>query len=211
MGREVKRVAKDFDWPLNKVWEGYLNPHYVECSDCENGSTPAKRYFDMAIFHLMHGHKQDWGETLPESAKRQFKELTEGLAGRAKNGLLGHDAIDVWSAQRKIKEAAGLDEKWGWCETCGGDDIHPDHKEAYEAWEETDPPSGDCWQLWENTTEGSPISPVFETKEAFITWLVEDQGHRRESSEKFCELGSVPSMMLGSSGLKKNIDILDES
>lgn len=37
MGREIKRVPLDFDWPLNKVWEGYLNP-YAEgnytCSTC---------------------------------------------------------------------------------------------------------------------------------------------------------------------------------
>lgn len=34
MGRELKRVALDFDWPVNKRWEGYLNPLYTakECS-----------------------------------------------------------------------------------------------------------------------------------------------------------------------------------
>ena len=34
MGRELKRVPLDFDWPLNKPWEGFVNPHYtaVECS-----------------------------------------------------------------------------------------------------------------------------------------------------------------------------------
>lgn len=40
MGREIKRVAADFKWPLNKVWQGYLNPHYVhshQCPDCKNG------------------------------------------------------------------------------------------------------------------------------------------------------------------------------
>lgn len=24
MGREVRRVPVDFDWPINKVWKGYL-------------------------------------------------------------------------------------------------------------------------------------------------------------------------------------------
>jgi hypothetical protein len=50
MGREVRRVPLDFEWPLNKVWEGFLNDHYVECPDCENGSTVAFKYLD----HLMH-------------------------------------------------------------------------------------------------------------------------------------------------------------
>lgn len=41
MGRVVKRVACDFDWPLHEVWTGYVNPHYednlVQCESC-NGS-----------------------------------------------------------------------------------------------------------------------------------------------------------------------------
>ena len=36
MGRELKRVALDFQWPLHKVWEGFKNPFYaaVECREC---------------------------------------------------------------------------------------------------------------------------------------------------------------------------------
>ena len=33
-----------------------------------------------------------------------------------------------------------------------------------------DPPSGDGYQLWETTSEGSPISPVFETLEELAKW-----------------------------------------
>jgi hypothetical protein len=44
MGREIKRVPLDFKWPLDKIWEGYRNPHYVHCRDCPTcagkGSTP---------------------------------------------------------------------------------------------------------------------------------------------------------------------------
>jgi hypothetical protein len=36
MGREVKRVALDFNWPLRKVWEGFLNerPGPEDCKAC---------------------------------------------------------------------------------------------------------------------------------------------------------------------------------
>lgn len=40
MGREVKRVAAGFDWPMDKVWSGFLRPNYPErrdCPDCEGG------------------------------------------------------------------------------------------------------------------------------------------------------------------------------
>lgn len=37
MGREVKRVSLNFNWPQDKVWEGYLNPlnTSVQCEACE--------------------------------------------------------------------------------------------------------------------------------------------------------------------------------
>ena len=49
MGRELKRVALDFKWPLHKVWEGFLNPHYKgHCQDCKacegSGSSPQSKF-----------------------------------------------------------------------------------------------------------------------------------------------------------------------
>lgn len=48
MGRELKRVPFDFDWPLNEVWLGFINPYYGKCSDdcpeCNStGLTPLAR------------------------------------------------------------------------------------------------------------------------------------------------------------------------
>lgn len=40
MGREVRRVPMDFDWPLNEVWKGYLSPDSLDgtpCRDCNDG------------------------------------------------------------------------------------------------------------------------------------------------------------------------------
>lgn len=34
MGRELKRVPLDFDWPINTVWSGYVNPHYAKRKEC---------------------------------------------------------------------------------------------------------------------------------------------------------------------------------
>lgn len=33
MGREVKRIDKNFDWPLEKIWFGYIIPA-VPCEHC---------------------------------------------------------------------------------------------------------------------------------------------------------------------------------
>ena len=37
--------------------------------------------------------------------------------------------------------------------------------------EKYDPPEGDGYQLWETTSEGSPMSPVFQTPEELAEWL----------------------------------------
>ncbi len=47
MGRELKRVALDFSWPVEKVWGGYINPfssQYAECPECGgSGYSPQAR------------------------------------------------------------------------------------------------------------------------------------------------------------------------
>ena len=34
MGREIKRVALDFNWPLEEVWPGFVNYFYNHCAIC---------------------------------------------------------------------------------------------------------------------------------------------------------------------------------
>jgi len=35
-------------------------------------------------------------------------------------------------------------------------------------------PKGEAYQLWENTTEGSPVSPVFKTLDELCEWCAEN-------------------------------------
>ena len=60
------------------------------------------------------------------------------------------------------------------CKHCDGSGeywISNDLKMIHEAWEPTEPPSGDGYQAWEDVTEGSPISPVFESKNLLLQFL----------------------------------------
>ena len=135
-------------------------------------------------------------------------ELSGALAGRGPDRFGGHDAIDRWTATKKIVEAAGLPETWGRCKTCDGHGIDPAHREAYEAWEKTEPPEGEGWQLWETVSEGSPVSPVLPTREAFVDWLVSD-GHSRAAAEKFTESGWAPSMVMQGGRVASGVDAHD--
>lgn len=47
MGREVRRVPLDFDWPLNKAWEGFINPLHIseQCGACGGtGYSPTAKH-----------------------------------------------------------------------------------------------------------------------------------------------------------------------
>jgi hypothetical protein len=50
MGRELRRVAIDFEWPINKVWGGFLNPLHTadKCTACDGTgySSEAKHLAD---------------------------------------------------------------------------------------------------------------------------------------------------------------------
>jgi hypothetical protein len=75
-------------------------------------------------------------------------------------------------------------------------------KAAHDAWESTDPPKGDGWQLWETVSEGSPITPVFATAEGLIDHLTtvgtswsKGEPMRREAAEALVRDGWCPSMV----------------
>lgn len=103
----------------------------VDCDKCDGSGCTSGRQLLESIVHLImmsgeHGKKGDshpWLDDLPFSAKPSpdLAELTHGLAGRGPNLPLGHDALDRYSATKKIIKAAGLDpNKWGICSKCNG-------------------------------------------------------------------------------------------
>jgi hypothetical protein len=109
MGRELKRVPLDFDYPLNKVWYGYYNKHFNFC----------------------------------------HSEYSAGCEG--------------CRAYAKIK----------------GIELHsygcPDFEKFYNLpVMPVDPPEGEGFQLWETTSEGSPVSPVFESLEELCEWCADN-------------------------------------
>lgn len=127
MGREVKRVPLDFDWPMEKIWEGYLRDN-VQCPDCKASE--------------LHSTNQ--------------------------------------------------------CTTCHGDGMVCDPIE---------PPAGEGWQVWENVSEGSPVTPVFETSEKLATYLYtvgdvwcqkrpDERPPSPQAASQFIRDGSRPSFVL---------------
>ena len=101
MGRQLKRVPLDFDWPLHVIWAGYT------VSLCHEMET----YYDKKSCERCH----------------QFQKIM-GIKARKDSEL-------------------GCPERTPF-----------------------DPPIGPGYQLWEDVTEGSPISPVFKTINELANW-----------------------------------------
>lgn len=77
--------------------------------------------------------------------------------------------------------------------------------EEYDKWECDEPPTGEGYQLWETTSEGSPTSPVFESAEELAGWCEENatifasfKASRQEWLELFQDVDEleVGSLML---------------
>jgi len=82
----------------------------------------------------------------------------------------GHDSINQWVVVKAECKRLGISCS---CTKCGGKGElwpSPEVEQAAEEWTETEPPTGDGYQLWQTTSEGSPASPVFATIEDLCEW-----------------------------------------
>jgi hypothetical protein len=84
---------------------------------------------------------------------------------------MGHDSINAYIVIRARCERYGTPTTCPTCKGHGGLETYPGQRAEAEAWEWEEPPTGPGWQLWETVSEGSPISPVFETPEQLAHWM----------------------------------------
>lgn len=297
MGREIKRVPVDFDWELNKVWEGFISPDSLDgtkCPDCTHGYSQRAEQLRNLWYGYTYFDPRDNGSTLltPETpAVRDFAERnvrqspdyygTGELAIRVEamrlcgywNGMwchhvnaddvaalveagrlmdfthtfdrdrdprwqaieppvvptpeqvnewcirgMGHDAINCSIVIRAVCEREGAPYT---CATCDGHsslEAYPGQRADADAWEPTEPPTGDGWQLWETVSEGSPISPVFDTAEGMAQWLTTPANSWGISSpmtidaaRAFVGVGWAPSMIMDSNGVHEGADFIGTS
>lgn len=149
MGREVKRVPAGFDWPLGKVWDGFVSParfSEMPCPDCTSGYSPhAQRLHD-----LWYGYRPfspaSTGSALlrPDTAAvRAFAERNVTSAPEFYG--TGETAI--------VREATRLADLWNgmWCHHLSQDDVDAlvaagrlmdfTHTHSREAgWQKIEPP-----------------------------------------------------------------------
>ncbi len=87
---------------------------------------------------------------------------------------LGHDAINQGVCVKARCAREGVPYQ---CPTCHGSaEVWPsaEVKAQHAAWEPTEPPPGEGYQLWQDCSEESPISPVFATLDELCAWAAEN-------------------------------------
>lgn len=234
MGREVKRVPLDFNWPIGEEWYGYINPYSsVACPVCEGDGYNQETSQISKSWHAFDDVRKRWSDNLTQDevdalvASGRLKDLTHRfVSGQgwvpndppthptaaqvnawSRTGI-GHDSINMCICVEARARRLGV---WGECPLCNGKGaiwFSPEIEAAAFAWRGIDPPPGDGWQLWETVSDGSPMSPVFATREELVDWMVSD-GTRREAAEAFTLQGWAPSMVVIGGRLTSGVDAAD--
>ena len=214
MGRTMKRVPMDFDWPLGRIWKGFLNPYEgCDCPWCyDEGRRSSYGYTKEAREYEKLWYGQYCGEYVPHPYRPgehycpskkpytlerweydfivsndrlrkdlfeydpkdvpPFEELTEWLLRH--NLSFRIDAIFVSMMCDEYCRRKGVPSSRPHCNGSGKvwqtEEVHRLHEE----WERIEPPTGDGYQLWETTSEGSPSSPVFATFDELCEWCAEN-------------------------------------
>lgn len=190
MSRELKRVPLDFNWPTGRIWIGYINPFsYTQCPACDgSGYNPqTKKLSDDWYTHNRMDGEEGWQYHLEQDEVdalvegNRLYDLTDGKSdgyipsveevnARAQTDFCLHDALSHWICLEVRATRLGF---YGKCELCEGTGelwFSPEIKTMSEEWEQRDPPEGNGYQLWEDCSEGSPVSPVFESLDGLCEW-----------------------------------------
>lgn len=93
-----------------------------------------------------------------------------------RGGFGGHDSINAWVVIGARAKREGVPTSCPGCDGHGTVEAYPGQRDDAENWEPTQPPTGDGWQLWETTSEGSPVSEVFATDRELAHWLCTETG-----------------------------------
>lgn len=119
MGREIRRVPLDFDWPINQIWKGFVSPYSgVKCTPCDGrGYSPESR----RLMEIWYGfHKEPEYISMGGGRRYNTNAWCHNLEQEDVDVLLEHDRlwdftrVPINDEQREIvrKEIAAGRNSW---------------------------------------------------------------------------------------------------
>lgn len=109
---------------------------------------------------------------------------------------MGHDSLNAGIVIGARCERDGLSDTCQLCKGHGSLEKWRCQRSRAERWQPVEPPTGEGWQLWETVSEGSPVTPVFASREGLVDHLRSADYPRRltrDEAEGLVEAGWVPS------------------
>lgn len=154
--REARRLAQLW----NGMWCHHLNQDDVDALVEGDRLMDFTHRFDRTIAEGSRWVRRD---PMPIVTPQEVNEWS--LRG------FGHDSTNAMVVIDARCEREGQPST---CQTCHGYaslERYPGQRDEADAWRPTEPPTGEGWQLWETVSEGSPISPVFDSAEGLARWM----------------------------------------
>ena len=124
MSREVRRVPLDFDWPLDKVWHGYLSPDELDeenCRPCDgSGYGPMARHLHSRWYGKVPFHPSETGSALLTVETPEVRAFAERNVTRAPQFYGGTSEAAI------VREAKRLSDMWNsmWCHHLSQYDVN---------------------------------------------------------------------------------------
>ena len=140
------------------------------------------------------------------------------------NGKSYQEQLDIWDEEsRKWLEGFRSDFKGGWCQFDGTEVAknytewagkRPDANDYMPQWTEAE---ATYFMMYENTSEGTPISPAFATPEELARWLADtgasafgDQTASYEGWLRVAQGGYAPSAVIVGGILNSGVEGISE-
>jgi hypothetical protein len=194
ISREAQRLAD--------LWNGQWSHHLAE--DDVAALLEADRLWDLTRQIGPNG----WEDIDPKPVPTPQQVNEWSILG------FGHDSINASVVVRARCVREGQPEVCSTCQGHGSAEVYEGQRAEAEAWEPTEPPTGEGWQLWETVSEGSPISPVFPDAEGLAQWLTTKDacwGAMKEpmtvsAARAFVGEGWAPTLIGNAGGIHEGAD-----
>jgi hypothetical protein len=184
------------------LWNGQWCHHLTQAD--VDALVDGNRLWD---FTRSFSREDGWQEINPVPRPTAAEVNEWSLAG------FGHDSINAMIVIRARCERDGVSETCPSCDGHGSHEAYAGQRAEAEAWEPTEPPAGDGWQLWETVSEGSPISPVFASAGDLAAWMSNPERGKDwvppAVAAKFVAEGWAPSL-IGSpeTGIVSGVEVI---
>lgn len=191
----IEREANRLCALWNGQWSHHLNQREVDAL-VDGGR----------LFDFTHRWDAETRKSVPTGYRPTAQEVNDwSLQG------FGHDSINQWVVCKAVLKSRGQPSRCAICDGEGHCFADAEHKAAYDAWESTDPPEGPGYQMWETVSEGSPISPVFDTSDKLALWLSlarPDDGNYDDWMKMIEGDGWAPSMVISNGSLMSGVQFV---